>query len=190
MEHRSTRDRNVLRAGTAALCWALGAVALAGPAEDTGQAEQEFARGDLKAAFALWTHAAERGYAPAQARLGDILDKSEDDEDAVKWYRLAADQGNAAGLFGLGQMYAKGEGVARDWARAYELVLRAAGRDHVEAAVMLVGVYRNGGLGREPDPVQADAWEARLVQLVPGYQTEAARRAAAALQQGRRKGGK
>lgn len=36
-------------------------------------------------------------------------------KEAVKWYQLAADQGDAEGQGNLGRMYANGEGVDRDY---------------------------------------------------------------------------
>jgi hypothetical protein len=39
--------------------------------------------------------------------------------EAVRWYRLAAVQGNAAAQVNLGTSYATGEGVRRDHSRAY-----------------------------------------------------------------------
>ena len=38
----------------------------------------------------------------------------QDDAEAVRWYRLAADQGDASGHFNLGMMYANGLGVPQD----------------------------------------------------------------------------
>jgi hypothetical protein len=38
----------------------------------------------------------------------------QDYKEAVKWYRLAAEQGNARAQFNLGWMYNKGEGVIQD----------------------------------------------------------------------------
>ena len=38
--------------------------------------------------------------------------------EAVKWYRLAADQGDASAQFNLGVMYDKGQGVPQDYAEA------------------------------------------------------------------------
>jgi uncharacterized protein len=172
--------RGMLWAGAAVLCAMLAApLALAAPADDCAQAEQEFARGDLIASIALWQKAAEAGYAPAQARLGDILDKSEEDELAVDWYRKAAAQGNAAGEYGLGQMYGKGEGVKQDLAEARAHLLKAAQMNHVPAMVELLDVYREGGLGLAPDAAQADAWEARIRALVPGFRSAPAATAAA-----------
>ena len=37
-----------------------------------------------------------------------------DDAEAVRWYRLAAEQGDAHAQYGLGLMYANGRGVLKD----------------------------------------------------------------------------
>ena len=37
-----------------------------------------------------------------------------DDAEAVRWFRLAADQGHAIAQFNLGVMYANGDGVLKD----------------------------------------------------------------------------
>ena len=39
----------------------------------------------------------------------------QDDAEAAKWYRLAAEQGDAFAQLELGIMYADGEGVAQDY---------------------------------------------------------------------------
>ena len=38
----------------------------------------------------------------------------QDDGEAVKWFRLAADQGDVSAQFNLGVMYGAGEGVPQD----------------------------------------------------------------------------
>jgi TPR repeat protein len=38
--------------------------------------------------------------------------------EAMKWFRKAADQGNALGEANLGSLYARGEGVRQDYAEA------------------------------------------------------------------------
>lgn len=157
-----------LKSGLLSLALA-GPLAVAGPKEDTEQGVEEFNRGDLVASVALWRKAADEGYAPAQVWLGDILDKSEEDADAVIWYRKAAEQGSAAGELGLGLMYAKGEGVPADLAKAHSYVLKAAEQNHAPAVAIMMNSYRKGGLGLTPDPVQADAWEAKLVEVDPNY---------------------
>lgn len=154
----------------ATLLWGLVAPwASAGPAQEAELAEKEFARGDLIAALGLWRKSAQEGFAPAQVRLADMLDKAEEDEEAVVWYRKAATQGDAAGEFGLGQMYAKGEGVKKDVAQARAYVLRAAEQNHPPAVQLMMDAYRSGGLGLSVDLVQADLWEARVLALIPAY---------------------
>ena len=49
-----------------------------------------------------------------------------DDKQAVKWYKLAADQGNAPAQFNLGVMYDKGEGLPEDDQQAVNWYRRAA----------------------------------------------------------------
>jgi TPR repeat protein len=146
--------------------------ALAGPEQDTELAEKEFARGDLAVSMALWRKAAQQGYAPAQVRLGDILDKAEEDEEAVTWYRKAAEQGSAAGEYGLGQMYAKGEGVQKDFDQARLFILRSAEKNYLPAVTLMMEAYRAGSLGVNRDLVQARQWESKVQALSP--RTEAA----------------
>jgi uncharacterized protein len=43
----------------------------------------------------------------------------QDYSEAVKWYRLAADQGDAQAQCNLGLMYAAGHGVPQDYVSAY-----------------------------------------------------------------------
>ena len=43
----------------------------------------------------------------------------ENDAEAVKWYRKAADQGLARGQYNLGVMYYNGDGVQENNVRAY-----------------------------------------------------------------------
>ena len=146
--------------------------AVAGPEQDNEQAEKEFARGDLVVSLALWTKAAQQGYAPAQVRLGDILDKAEEDELAADWYRKAAVQGNHDGEYGLGQMYAKGEGVKKDLEQARTHILRAADKGNLSAVTVMMMAYRTGDLGLAVDPAQADAWEAKLISISPSYKKD------------------
>ena len=44
---------------------------------------------------------------------------TQDNEEAVEWYRLAAEQGYAAGQSNLGVMYEKGLGVPRNFIYAH-----------------------------------------------------------------------
>lgn len=164
MKNINRRHRRRLALAAALIGLAASAVH-AGPQQDAEQAEQEFARGSLVPAMHLWRKAANEGYAPAQARLGDILDKAEEDTEAVNWYRKAAGQGNAAGEFGLGQMYGKGEGVKRDDEQARKYIILAAEKDYLPAVIVLVEMYKNGTLGATPDLALSAKWKARADAL-------------------------
>jgi len=148
--------------------WTLGmlsSAALADPAQDTARAEEAFRAGDLTQTIPLFKKAASAGYAPAQARLGEILDVSEFNEEAVTWFRKAADQGNAAGEFGLGRMYALGEGIEKDPKKALYWITLAAEKDYLQAVKLLAQAYRTGQLGLTVDPQQAQLWEAKARTL-------------------------
>jgi len=43
----------------------------------------------------------------------------QDYKEAVKWYRLSAEQGDATAQFNLGNQYANGTGVLQDYALAH-----------------------------------------------------------------------
>ncbi len=45
---------------------------------------------------------------------------------AVKWYRMAAEQGNASAQYNLGAMYGKGQGVPQDYILAHMWLTLAA----------------------------------------------------------------
>jgi TPR repeat protein len=140
-------------------------LAWAGPVEDTERAEQSLRNGDLITAITLLRKAVDLGHAPAQARLADLLDVAEQDAQAVELYRQAAQQGNAAGEFGLGRMLAQGEGVERDVKQGLSWIQRAADKDHAPAIEWLARAYRAGDLGLSRDPQQAARLEERARTL-------------------------
>lgn len=113
--------------------------------------EEAYGRGDLAEAIRQFRLAAEAGNAPAQARLADILDKAELDEEAVVWFRKAAAQGDPGGLYGLGQMHAAGEGVPKSPELALRHWTEAAQRGHVLAVLALARTYEGGWAGIAAD---------------------------------------
>jgi TPR repeat protein len=138
----------------------IAAPAAAGPEQDVELADQIFsATEDLPRAMKLLENAAGQGYAPAQVRLGYLLDKAEFNEASVEWYRKAAEQGHAGGEYGLGYMYAIGEGVEKDVEQARTWIMRAAEKNHLPSVVMLAEAYKNGGLGLPQDMEQSLFWE-------------------------------
>ena len=51
-----------------------------------------------------------------------------DNDEAVKWYREAAEQGHADAQYNLGYMYEKGLGVKKDKAEAEKWFRKARGQ--------------------------------------------------------------
>jgi len=84
------------------------------------------------------------------------------DTEAVRWYKMAAEQGDSEGQHGLGTAYANGQGVLRDYVIAYKWLLLAAAtkesaRDNVQAVEkMLNSEQRAEGqkLARDFKPVK------------------------------------
>ena len=62
---------------------------------------------------------------------------SQDDAEAVRWYRLATDQSDASGQYNLGMMYDEGRGVPQDFVAAHMwfnlATARATGEDRERA---------------------------------------------------------
>ena len=119
-------------------------------------------RGDLMAAIGHYGKAAEAGSALAQARLAWIHDLSEENVAAVKWYRASADQGHPDGQYGLGEMYAKGEGVEKNLDEAFLWFTRAAENGHAQAQRVLISAYENGLMGLIADPAKAAMLQSKL----------------------------
>jgi len=73
---------------------------------------------------------AAKGRAWAQADLGSLYEDGlvveQNDEEAVRWYRLAAEQGYAGAQTNLGVLYANGRGVEPDLDQAIKWLRRAA----------------------------------------------------------------
>jgi TPR repeat protein len=68
----------------------------------------------------------------------------QDYKEAVKWYRLAAEQGNADGQTNLGVMYANGQGVPQDFKEAVKWYRLAAEQRHALAQSNLGLMYSKG----------------------------------------------
>ena len=81
----------------------------------------------------------------------------QDDAEAVKWYRLAADQGDAKAQYNLGNMYRKGQGVPQDYAEAVKWYRLAAEQGAAYAQYNLGFMYEKGQVVLQ-DNVIAHMW--------------------------------
>ena len=79
--------------------------------------------GDYATALREIKPLAEKGYDLAQLVLSMMYDSGKgvpkEDKEAVKWYRLAAEQWNAEAQSNLGGIYGNGAGVIQDYVRAH-----------------------------------------------------------------------
>ena len=120
---------------------------IAGPAEEFETGRKSYRDGDIVSAMAPLKRASEAGHAAAQALYGQILDRSEFNEEAVEWFRKSAEQGDPDGQYGFGSMLATGEGIKRDVVSARMWIEKAAAQGHALATNLLAQSYINGQLG-------------------------------------------
>lgn len=103
-----------------------------------------------------------RGNAESQFTLGDYFFQGKaglplDHVQAVKWLRLAADQGHADAQVRLGVCYADGKGVAADSAEEVKWYRLAAQQGHPRAQANLATCYLVGK-GVPQDKVESFKW--------------------------------
>ena len=82
---------------------------------------------------------------------------------AIKALRQAVGKGNAEAQFRLGMLYANGEGVELDHAKAAGLILDAAKQGHAQAQTTLGWLYANG-YGVDQDDARARTWYQRAAE--------------------------
>jgi TPR repeat protein len=118
-------------------------------------------RKDYATAFPLLLPLARAGMPEAQFYVGVMYHFGygvpRDDREAVRWYRLAAEQGHADAQFNLGVMYAYGEGVPQDHAEALRWFRLAAEQGDAKAQFNL-GVMYDEGEGVPQDHAEALRW--------------------------------
>ena len=89
-----------------------------------------FDKNDYGRAFEILKPLAEQGDSNAQGSLGVLyrygLGVTQDDNKAVKWFRLSAEQGQAVYQHTLGMMYFSGQGITQDYKEAVNWLSLAA----------------------------------------------------------------
>jgi TPR repeat protein len=167
MKFRSRLNTTRCVAALAMLCAiAIAGGAGAGPVEDLRDAEAAAGAGDVHTAMSLLRKAADKNHPVAQARLADLLHAAEFDTEALDLYKRSAQQGEAAGEFGMGVMYANGAAVKRDDAAALDWYRKAEKKNYPPALDALARAYRTGSLGLPKDVGQANELEARRKTLL------------------------
>ncbi len=78
--------------------------------------------------------------------------------EAVRWYRMAAEQGCADAMFELSKCYIFGIGLRRNRVTAAKWLQKAAEHDHVRAMFILGNWYLSKRRGIEYNPRKAAWW--------------------------------
>ncbi len=118
--------------------------------------------GDMENAIHFFKLSADQGYDMAQYSLGNIYFRGDegvakDYPEALKWYLMAAEQGNVPAQVAAGAMYASGKGTKQDYVEANRWFLRAGNRGNAFAQFNMGTAYDNG-LGVKTDHAQAFQW--------------------------------
>ena len=82
---------------------------------------------------------------------------AQDDAEAVRWYQLAAHQGDARAQVSLGFMYSNGNGVPQDYSKAMRWYQLAADQGNASAQTSLGFMYKYSS-GVPQDYVSAHMW--------------------------------
>jgi len=143
-------------------------LALADTTEEMDRANKLYENMSMMDAAVIFKKLALENHLPAQARLGELLDYTEDHVEAVGWYITAAFQGNAKGAYSLGQSYLSGLGINKDPAQAFYWFKFAADKGNLNAIKALENGYRKGaisGLPVQVDLKQAEFWKSKRIPL-------------------------
>lgn len=108
---------------------------------------------------------AEAGEAEAQFEVAEALAHgtgiARNLDQAIQWYRKAAEKAHVGAQYVLGTLYEKGDGVPQNYARAAEWYRLAANLGHhADAEFALAQLYFNGR-GLPSDPAEALTWYRR-----------------------------
>lgn len=84
----------------------------------------------------------------------------QDNAEALRWFRRAAEAGNATGLNNLGTFYRRGLAVPVDYGEAMQLFRQAADKGNT-MALFNIGLLYADGQGVPTDKAQAREWFAK-----------------------------
>lgn len=131
-------------------------------AQDFNKGVIAFQAGDYAGALSHWQPLAETDDAEAQRNIGIMYQQGlglpQNNSEAAKWYRRAADNGHSRAPQNLGAMYEEGAGVLQNFGEAAKWYRVAAERGNVVAKVNLGVLHEEGVPGVPHDIVQSHMW--------------------------------
>ncbi len=95
-------------------------------------------------AAVYYEKAANLGSVAAMCELGILYRESKKPEKAYEWFEKAAKADNLTGIYYCGDMLQKGEGVAQDKERGFNMLLRAADEGFAAAQYAVANSYYTG----------------------------------------------
>jgi uncharacterized protein len=116
--------------------------------------------------------AAAKGHSPAKERLGlSLYNVPATRAEGIRWLQQAATGGQPRALYVLGVAHFNGDGVAKDWPRAYAFMLRASNAGVPQAVNALQVMNANIPIGeREQGTVMANG----IAPIAPAVDVAAA----------------
>lgn len=130
--------------------------------------ETFFDKGEKEKAFKMLEESAESGNLESQNMLGtcktfERFGMEINEEEGVKWYRMAAEQGYAEAQCNLAFCYKRGIGVEPDMEEAYKWYRKAAEQGDADAQCDVGDCYKDG-IGVEVDFYQTIEWYTKALE--------------------------
>ena len=107
--------------------------------------------------FEINLRQARAGDAKAQNNVAAYYRNAGDCDNAIYWYRKAVAQGDPVALFGIGQCYAVGCGVSKDYSKAAMYIEQSAEKGVRNAQYAIAEMYEKG-IGVRKDTSRAAYW--------------------------------
>jgi TPR repeat protein len=112
---------------------------------DFAEGVKHYKNKEYKLAYDEWLPLAKNGNISAQSQIGALYENGhgvkKNNEQAVKWYRKAAEQGLNHAQFNLGWMYANGKGLIEDYKEAVKWYKKSATQGNILAQYNLGTLY-------------------------------------------------
>ncbi len=131
-------------------------------AQDYNKGVAAFQAGDYSAALKNWLPLAEAEDVEAQRNIGVMYQQGlgvpQNNVEAVKWYRRAAENGHPRAQQNLGVMYEDGTGVLQDHREAIAWYSASAEQGNIIAKLNLGVLYERGTPDVPRDVVRTHMW--------------------------------